>query len=163
MGSLAAPVLRLPLRALGPRTGAPLTVLALVALTALLLTAAMALRDCLADVGRSGPAPWAAVVGLATLIAVAPFDPWRLLALGLGVTGAVCTPAWLASGRVAALAGSIVGAVVFVGLATLPMTAPALGLVPDVLVRYPVLVALPLGWAAVWTLDGRHTAAELRA
>jgi hypothetical protein len=83
--------------------------------------------------------------------------------LGLGLTGAVCTPAWLARDRAPALAGSIVAAVAFVALAALPIVAPALVVVPDVLARYPVLVAMPLGWAAVRALEGRRASPELRA
>jgi hypothetical protein len=162
-GSLAAPVLRLPARALGARTGAPLAVLALAALAGLLLTAAVALRGRLAVAGRA-PALWAAVVTAAALLAAAALDPWHALGLGLGLAAAACAPARLARGRAAALAGSAVGAAVFVALAGLPWTAPAAAGWLGPLVQHPALAALPLGWAAAWALreaPGRNAATSL--
>jgi hypothetical protein len=90
---------------------------------------------------------WAAAVGLAASVALWSPDPWRLLVLGLGLAAAVWTPSLLATGRTAALAGSSVGAIVFVGLAGLPLVAPGAGAWLDTLVRYPALVAMPLAWA----------------
>jgi hypothetical protein len=146
-GSLLAPVLTLPMRALGPRTGAPLAVLALGAFVALLLTAAVALRARLADAIGPAPTRWAVAVGLAAALTAAPLDPWRMLALGLGVVGAAYTPSLVAGGRVVGLVGSIVGAAVFVALAALPSLDPAMGSWLEPLARYPALVAMPLGWA----------------
>lgn len=151
-GSLLAPILTVPLRALGPRTGAPLAVLALVALAALLLTAVVALRARLADAAGPAPTRWAAVVGLAAALTAAPLDPWHVLALGLGLAAAACTPSRLASGRAVGLVGSIVGAAVFVALAAMPSVDPAMGSWLEPLARYPALVAMPLGWAAARAL-----------
>jgi hypothetical protein len=91
---------------------------------------------------------WAAAVGSAAAAAAWSPDPWRLLVLGLGLAAAVWTPSLLADGPTAALVGSSVGAVVFVGLAGLPVVAPDAAAWLDTLVRYPALVAMPLGWAA---------------
>jgi hypothetical protein len=147
-GSLVAPMLRLPIRALGARTGAPLTVLTAVALTVLLLTAAVALRGRL--VAACGPAPvlWAAAVGAGGLITALRPEPWRLLTLALGVAAAGCAPALLASGRIAGQAGCAIGVLVFAILAALPLLAPALASWLEPLVRYPSLVAMPLGLMA---------------
>jgi hypothetical protein len=162
-GSLLAPLLRLPPRALGARTGDAVAALALGAVGVLLVTAAMALRRRLA--GTAGPrrAVWAAVVGLAATLAAWSPDPWRLLVLGLGLAAAVWTPSLLASHRAAALAGSGVGAVVFVGLSGLPLLAPGVEAWLDTLVRYPALVAMPLGWATARALGDPAGAGRSRA
>jgi hypothetical protein len=159
-GSLPAPLLRLPVRALGPRTGAPLAVLAVVALAVLLLTAVVALRGRLVAAAGPAPALWAATVVLAAALAAASLDPWRLLVLGLGLAAAACAPSRFAAGRTAALAGSLVGSVAFMALAGLPVAAPAIAIWPDVLARYPALVAMPLGWAAAQALSGVAPATE---
>lgn len=151
-GALPAPVLLLPGRVLGPRTGAPLTVLALAALTALTLTAAVALRARLVAAGAAAPALWAAAVTLAAALAVTPLDPWRLLLLGLGLAAAAGAPLRCAATGRAALGGSVVGVLVFVGLVGLPVVAPA-GPWPEVLARFPALVAMPLGWAVTRALS----------
>jgi hypothetical protein len=152
-GSLLAPIVTLPLRALGPRTGAPLAVLALAAFVALLLTAVVALRARLADAAGPAPTRWAVAVGLAAALTAAPLDPWRVLALGLGVAAAAGTPSLVASGRAGGLAGSSVGAAAFVALAALPSVDPAMGSWLEPLARYPALVAMPLGWVAAWALS----------
>jgi len=153
-GSVVAPVLRLPIRALGARTGAPLTVLAAAALATLLLTAAVGLRGRL--VAACGPAPmlWAASVGAAGLITALRPDPWRLLALGLGVAAAACAPAVLAGGRLSGQAGCAIGALLFVVLTVLPLLAPALAVWLEPLLRYPALVAMPAGLVAARMLAG---------
>jgi hypothetical protein len=153
-GSLLAPVLRLPLRAVGPRTGAPLVVLAMVAITGLLLTAAAALRGRLAAATGSGPALWAGAIGLAATLTLTSLDPWRLLALGLGLAAAACTPPLVASRPVGGLTGSLVGARAFVALAGLPETAPGAAAWLEPVTRYPALVAMPLGWAAARIASG---------
>jgi hypothetical protein len=151
-GSSLAPLLRLPPRALGPPLGRALTALALVAVVVLLLTAAVALHGRLAATAGPRPAFWAAAVALgATLAAWSP-DPWRLLLLGLGLAAAVWTPSLFATGRTASMAGSGVGAVVFLALAGLPVVAPGLAVWLEALSRYPALVAMPLGWAAARAL-----------
>jgi hypothetical protein len=162
-GSLLAPLLRLPPRALGPHAGGALGALAAAAVVALLVTAAVALRGRLAVVAGPRRAFWAAAVGLAAILAAWSPDPWRLLAFGLGLAAAVWTPALLTSGRTAALAGSIVGGVVFVALAGAPLVAPGAGAWVQALARYPALVALPLGWAAARSLAGASGDERVRA
>ena len=152
--SLPAPVLRLPVRALGPRTGGPLAVLALAALAALAITAVVALRGRLVAAGGSAPALWAAAVALAAALAVAPLDPWRLLVLGLGLAAAAAAPLRFAVAGDAATAGSLVGALSFLALVGLPVAAPAAAPWPEVLARYPALVAMALGWGATKALGG---------
>ena len=152
-GSVLAPILSLPMRALGPRTGAPLAVLALVAFVVLLLTAVVALRARLADAAGRAPTRWAAAVGLAAALTAAPLEPWRVLALGLGVAAATCTPSLVAGGRAVGLVGSIVGAAAFLALAAVPLVDPAMASRLEPLGRYPALVAMPLGWAAALALS----------
>jgi hypothetical protein len=143
---------RLPPRALGPVPGAVLAALVVMAIGALLLAAAMALRGRLAVTAGSYPALWGTAVVLAAGLTIGSPDPWRLLLLGLGLAAAVWTPALFATGRAAAVTGSCVGAVVFVALAGLPLVAPGVGGWLETLARYPALVAMPLGWAVVRAL-----------
>jgi hypothetical protein len=147
-GSLLAPLFHLPLRAVGPRVGAPLAVLGIGAMAALLLTASVALRGRLAVAAGAEPALWAATVGVAAALTATPLDPWHLLVLGLGLAAAACTPSLVTGERAATLAGSSVGALTFVALVGLPALAPAAGAWLDVLARYPAVLAMPLGWAA---------------
>jgi len=146
-GSPLAPLLRLPRRALGPPAADVVAALALGAVVVLLLTAALALRGRLAAIAGPPSLLWVGIVGLASAVAAWSPDPWRLLVLGLGLAAAVWTPALLATGRTAALAGSTVGAAAFLGLIVLPLVAPGAAAWLDTLVRYPALVAMPLGWA----------------
>jgi hypothetical protein len=122
--SLPAPLLQLPTRALGPATGGALALLAGGAIALLLLTAVVALRVRLAAAAGAPAASWGLVVGLAAALAVWSPDPWRLFVLGLGLAAAVWTPALLATGQTAAVAGSLVGGLVFIALAGLPLLAP---------------------------------------
>jgi hypothetical protein len=151
-GSPLAPLVRLPPRALGPAPGGVLAALVVAAFVVLLLAAAVALRGRLAAIGGGRPALWPAAVALAAALTVWSPDPWRLLLLALGLAAAVWTPALFAAGRPAAIAGSGVGAVVFVALAGLPLVAPGAAVWLDTVVRYPALVAMPLGWAVVRAL-----------
>ena len=147
-GSPLTPLLRLPLRAVGPRTGGTLALLAAGAVLLLLLAAAIALRGRLASTAGARPVYWAVTVGLAVALTAWSLDPWQLFVLGLGLAAAGWTPALHADGRTAALAGSIVGVGVFVGLSALPVAAPGVAGWLAPLTRYPALVAMPLGWAA---------------
>jgi hypothetical protein len=147
-GSLLAPVLRLPPLALGSRAGGPLGALAAGGMVLLLVCATVALRQRLAATVRPQPALWAGAVAAAAALTVWPLEPWRLVTLGLGLAAAVWTPALLAPGRAAALAGSIVGAIAFLALIALPALTPVSAAWLEALARYPALVALPLGWAA---------------
>jgi hypothetical protein len=156
-GSLPAPVMRLPMRALGVRAGAPLAVLAVAALATLALAAVVALRGRLVAAGSAAPALWAGAVALAAALAAASPDPWTVLVLGLGLAGAAGAALRFASAGDAALAGSLVGAVAFVALVGLPVVAPAAAVWPEVLGRYPALVAMPLAWCATWVLNGGGT------
>jgi hypothetical protein len=147
-GSTLAPLLRLPPRALGVHPGAVMAAFVLAAVAVLLVTAAIALRGRLAVTAGPRPALWAAAVAGAAVLAAWSVDPWRLLLLGLGLAAAAWTPALLAGGRSAALAGSGVGAAAFVALAALPVLVPGGGIWLETLGRYPALVALPLGLGA---------------
>ena len=147
-GALPGPLLRLPAQALGAPAGVPLALLTVLALLLLLATAAVALRERLAGVASSALELWIAVVVVATALAVWPFDPWRMLTLALGLAAAAWAPARLATSSGGALAGPIVGGVVFAALAALPALAPGTPGWLDALAGYPALVALPLGWAA---------------
>jgi hypothetical protein len=152
-GSPLAPLVRLPPRALGPAPGGVLVALVVASFVVLLLAAAAALRGRLAATAGRRPALWPAAVALAAAVTVWSPDPWRLLLLALGLAAAAWTPALFAAGRPAAIAGSAVGAVVFAALAGLPLAAPGAATWLDTLVRYPALVAMPLGWAVVRALD----------
>ena len=153
-GALPGPLLRLPALALGARAGAPLALLTGLALIAMLATAAVALRERLAAATSSALELWIAAVVVATALAVAPFEPWRVLTLALGLAGAAWAPARLAASPAGALAGPIVGGVAFVALAALPALAPGAPVWLDAVTRYPALVALPLGWLAARAMPG---------
>jgi hypothetical protein len=153
-GSLPAPVMRLPTLALGPRTGAPLAMLAVAALATLALSAVVALRGRLVATGSAAPALWAAAVGLAAALAAAAPDPWTVLVLGLGLAAAACASLRFAAAAEAAVAGSIVGAGAFVALVGVPVVAPGAAVWPEVLARYPVLAAMPLAWCTTWVMSG---------
>lgn len=146
-GSPLAPLLQLPPRALGAATGGAVATLALGAVLVLLVAATLALRGRLAA-ATPRPEFWAAAILLAVALALWSADPWRLLVLGLGLAAAVWTPSRLASGRASAVVGASVGAAVFVALAGLPLVAPGPAAWLGALVRYPALLALPLGLAA---------------
>jgi hypothetical protein len=154
-GSLLAPLLGLPPLALGARAGLPVAALAAAGIVLLLLGGTVALRQRLATAARPGPGLWAAAVLVAAALTAGGLDPWRLIALGLGLAAAAWTPAVLAASRAGGLAGAIVGAAVFIALASLPLLTPVAA-VPwlEALVRYPALAALPLAWAAARALDG---------
>jgi hypothetical protein len=142
------------MRALGARIGAPLVVLAVAALATLALSAVVALRGRLVAAGSAAPALWIAAVSLAAALAAASPDPWALLVLGLGLAAAAGASLRFATAGDAAMAGSVVGAVAFVALVGLPVVAPAAAVWPEVLARYPALVAMPLAWCATWVLGG---------
>jgi hypothetical protein len=158
-GSLLAPVLRLPPLALGSRAGGPLGALAAGSMVLLLVCATVALRQRLAATVRPRPALWAAAVAAAAALTAWPLEPWRLVTLGLGLAAAVWTPALLAPGWTAALTGSLVGAIAFVTLASLPAMTSVSAAWLEALVRYPALLALPLGWAAAHAM-GTLTATD---
>jgi hypothetical protein len=145
-GSPLTPFLGLPPLALGAGGGAMLATLVAGGIGLLLVGGTIALRRRLAGVVRPDPALWAGAVVLAAALTVWPLDPWRLLTLALGVAAAGWTPSLLAPTRIAGFAGCAVGAVAFAALGALPVLSPALSATLDGLVRYPALVALPLGW-----------------
>jgi hypothetical protein len=144
-GSPLAAIVRLPSLVLGTR-GRLLALLALLALAFVLLAVAAAARARLAAAIGSAPAFWAATVVAAAALAVSLSDPWRLLLFAVGLAAAGVAPMRLASTRAGALAGSVVGVVVFVALSALPVLAPGAPAWLAGLARYPALLALPLGW-----------------
>jgi hypothetical protein len=154
-GSLLALWLRLPPLALGPRAGVPLAAVAAVGIVLLGVGGTVALRRRLAAAARPESALWAGVVALAAIVTASPVDPWRLLALGLGLAAAMWTPSVLAARATGGVVGSIAGGVVFAALAGLPALAPAPAPPAwlEALTRYPALAALPLGWAAARAVD----------
>jgi hypothetical protein len=159
-GALPAPLLRLPPLVLGAGPGAPLVALTLLALLVLLAGAAGALRERLTAVTSPAAELWVAVVVGAAALAVWPFDPWRVLSLGLGLAAAAWAPARLAATAGGALAGTIAGAVAFGALATLPAVAPGAPAWLDALAGYPALVALPLGWLVARALPSAGESEE---
>ena len=150
-GSSLAPLLRLPI--LGHATrGRLLALLALLALGFILLAVAAAARARLATVVAPAPGFWAATVAVAAALAMGLSDPWWLLMTGLGLAAAALAPMRLASSRVAALAGSVVGATAFVALSLLPVLAPGAPAWLGVLARYPALLAMPMALLVAWLL-----------
>ena len=145
-GSPLAPLLGLPPLALGARGGAMLAILVAGGIGLLLVGGTIGLRRRLAGVVRPDPTLWAGAVALAAALTVWPLDSWRLFTLALGVAAAGWTPARLAPTRGAGLAGCAVGALAFAALGALPLLSPPLAATLDGVVRYPALVALPLGW-----------------
>jgi hypothetical protein len=150
-GSLAEPLLRLPDVVPG---AAGLTPLVAVALLALFLAAAGALRERVAALaGARGTAAWVAAVVIAAFASLWPFDPWFLLMAGLGFAAATIAGPRLAAGGGGRIGswpveaiGALAGGAVFVALAALgPRLPAALG----ALAESPALLAAPAGWLAV--------------
>jgi hypothetical protein len=155
-----APVLEVLARVATPSSRRVLIVIGVAGVAALFLGGVLAWRARItAAVGEIGavmgrPAPsavtlmtgTAAVVALATALAVRGGDPWRLFtwALGLAATAAVA-PRLAGAGPRAEVGGTLVGALVFGALAfgggwLLPAPAP--------LLEYPALAAAPVAWLA---------------
>jgi len=158
-GALPAPLLLTPTAMLGA-SGVPLALLTAATLLLLLAVTAVALRERLGASASMAPQLWLAAVVVAAAVALWPLDAWRVLTLALGVAAAVWAPARLATGSSGALAGPIVGGMVFLAVAALPTLAPAAPAWLEALARYPALVAAPLGWAAARALppDGDREA-----
>jgi len=127
--------------------GAVVTALACGGLVALLLAATHALLGRLA--GPLGPRrgmAWLGVVVAAGVGALWPFDPWRALMLGWGLSAAAwAAPALGARDAVSATAGAWTGALAWAALAGLDLRG---GLPPWAvgLGEAPALVAAPLAW-----------------
>jgi hypothetical protein len=148
----------LPAAAVPGLGGRVLTVVMVLGL-ALLLAAALAPA---ADLGRRAwsrrgrePRRWSAgvaVVAGGLLLSSAPVAPGRLLALGLGLAGAVLVPPALVRGTVPRRVAGFTGLGAFVALAG----AAAVLAVPAPVGDAPALVAVPLGWAAGWVAAGRR-------
>ena len=143
-GSPLAAILRLPGIVVGAR-GAPIALLALIALAFVLLAVAASARARLASVVGPAPAVWAGVVVVAAALAFLVSDPWWLLVFALGLAAAAVAPMRLASSTTAAVAAGVVGALVFAVLAALPLLVPGAPAWLGVFSRYPALLALPLG------------------
>jgi hypothetical protein len=144
-GSPLAAIVRLPALVLGAR-GRLLALLALLALAFVLLAAAASARARLAAIAGPAPGFWAASVLVAAALALIVSDPWWLLLLGVGLAASAMTPMRLASSPAGAVAGGIVGALVFVVLTALPVLAPGAPAWLGDFSRYPALLAMPLGW-----------------
>ena len=139
-----AAIVRLPGLVLGAR-GRLLALLALVALAFILLAVAASARARLGAVVGRAPGFWAAIVIVAAGLALSVSDPWWLLLLGLGLAAAALAPMRLAASPTGAVAGGVVGVLVFVALAALPVLAPGAPAWLGALARYPALLAMPLG------------------
>ncbi len=150
-GSVAEPLLRVPSAVPGAHGLAPLVV---VALLALFVAAAGALRERLAMLaGARGTAAWLTIVTIAAVGSLWPFDPWFLLMAGLGFAAATLAGPRLAGGGTARIAGWPVQAVgalaaglVFVAVVAL---GPRLPFVLGAVAEWPVLLAAPAGWLVV--------------
>jgi hypothetical protein len=159
-GSIAEPLLRLPDSVPGARGMAAVVA---VALLGLFLAAAGALRERVeALAGPRAPGAWAAMVAIAALGSLWPFDAWFLLMAGLGFAAATIAGPRLAAGsrrrtrgRPVEAIGGLAGGVVFVAVAALgPRLPAALGAVAE----SPALLAAPAGWLAVKFLRWRGRA-----
>jgi len=153
-GSVAEPLLRLPEAVPRARGLAPVVALGLLAL---FVAAAGALRERVgAPAGARGAAVWAAMLALAAVGSLWPFDPWFLLMAGLGFAAATIAAPRLAAGGGRRMAGwpveaigALAGGVAFVGVVALgPRLPAALGAVAE----SPALLAAPAGWLAVTLL-----------
>jgi hypothetical protein len=126
------------------------TLLLAMALLALFVAAAAALRDRLAAASaRRAPAVWTAVVAIAAVAALTPADPWLPLLAGLGLAGAALAAPRLAAGAAARIGpwpaeivGGIVGALAFVGLIALAVRWTG---------AFPVSIEAPAVMAALMT------------
>jgi hypothetical protein len=153
-GAAAAPIVGVPTAALGPRAGAAAALAVTAGLFALLLAASFPLRDRVAAAaGPRAAALWTAIAAVAVVLALWPAEPWRVLAVGLGLAASAWAAPLLAVAGTAgapAATGSVVGALAFAALAAL---GPQLPDWASPLALYPALLAAPLGFAAAALID----------
>jgi hypothetical protein len=154
-----AGLFELPALVLPGAGGRALTLLAALALLALAVAGACALRELVGftAAGRSGRGAsfvWAALVLAAAAASAWAGDAWGAFLAGCGLAAAAAAAPRLAGGGARPeLAGSLVGATAFLGLwagaAWLPAWAAAAG-------RYPALVAAPLAFITcrAWRVAG---------
>jgi hypothetical protein len=150
-GSVAEPLLGVSSAVPGARH---LALLGVVALVALFVAAAGALRERVAVLaGARATVVWLTIVAVAAVASLWPFDPWLLLLAGLGIAAATLAAPRLAGAGVARVAGwpvqaigALTGGVTFAAVAALGARLPAaLGFVAD----WPVLLAAPAAWLVV--------------
>jgi hypothetical protein len=147
----AGALVRLPAFALDPAWGRRLGGLVVIALFALFVASASALRGRIAALDRGGGelgrdvALWAGVFGVAVVASLWPRDPWTVLVLAFGVLASSLGPVALAgvpsSSRAAELACAA-GLGAFALVAIVGQLASGSGAVT----RYPALY----GCAAAW-------------
>ena len=149
-GAAAATVLGVPAVAFGARAGATAALVAALGLLGLLVAAAFPLRDRVVEAaGEHALTLWTGVATLAAGLALWPADPWRVLAVGLGLAASAwAAPLLAVAGTTAggpAAAGSTVGVLAFAGLAAVGPQLPAWA---APLALYPALLAAPLAFGA---------------
>jgi len=149
-GAAAATMLGVPAVAFGARAGASAAVVAALGLLGLLIAGGFPLRDRVVEAaGPRALALWTGMGTLAAVLALWPADPWRVLAVGLGLAASAWAAPLLALAGTAAggaaAAGSIVGALAFAALAAVGPQLPAWA---APLALYPALLAAPLAFGA---------------
>jgi hypothetical protein len=151
--ALAAPpgagLVELPAVVFAPPGGRMLVATSVLALLLLWVATALALRDVLAAHAGSAGADvaWAGLLTLAVVAGLWPGDAWRAWLTACGLAAAsVAAPRLAGGGARAGLAGSLAGALAFVGLAAAGGRLPAWA---AVVAAYPALLAAPLAWVVV--------------
>jgi hypothetical protein len=142
----ATGLVELPAFVLPAPVGRAFVATSVLALLVLSVATALALREALAI--RVGPAnvdvAWGGLVMVAAVAGLWPADPWRAWLGGCGLVAAAVTAPRLAGGAGSAgVAGSLVGAAAFAGLAAVGGELPAWA---GTVAAYPALLAAPLAW-----------------
>lgn len=141
------------------------------ALVALLLASAAALRQCLVDAGarRSafGAATWTVVVVAAAAGSAMAATGWSLLLWGAGLAAAALLGPLVATGgrpgfERARAVGVLAGGLLFVALAASAHWLAPLHGVPGVVGQYPALVAVPGAWLVATLARAQAVAAARR-
>jgi len=162
----ASPVtglVELPALVLPAPVGRALVATSILALLALFVATALALREVIAR--QAGPANadvvWGGLVMAAAVAGLWPMDPWRTWLAGCGLAAATVAAPRLAGGDSrAGLAGSLTGGAAFVGVAAVGGQLPAWA---GAVAAYPVLLAAPLAWMAVRAAGRRGAAVRAAA
>jgi len=150
-------LVELPALVLAAPVGRALVATSILALLALFVATALALREVIAR--QAGPANadvvWGGLVMVAAVAGLWPIDPWRTWLAGCGLAAATVAAPRLAGGDArAGLAGSLAGVAAFAGVAAVGGQLPAWA---GAVAAYPALVAAPLAWMAVRAEAVRRT------
>ena len=162
----ASPVtglVELPALVLPAPVGRALVATSILALLALFVASALALREVIAR--QAGPANadvvWGGLVMVAAVVGLWPMDPWRTWLAGCGLAAATVAAPRLAGGDSrAGLAGSLAGGAAFVGVAAVGGQLPAWA---GAVAAYPALLAAPLAWMVVRAAGRRGAAVRTAA